>query len=242
MSPLIQVKDIAKTFEMRMKGVAALRGVSFSINSGEFVAITGPSGSGKSTLLSLLGCLENSTSGTYLYKGSHTEHLPANKKALLRNKEFGFVFQNFCLLERMDVAENCALPLLYAGIHPKEGKIQVREIIQKLSLSDVADHYPSQLSGGQQQRAAIARALSSAPSVIFADEPTGNLDTKTGLEVIEILQRLNQEDKVTIILVTHDPNIVRFAKRQIVLRDGKMVEDKPILEPADAAAELKQIR
>jgi len=222
MAALIEVENLVKVYEMDHTGVHALRGVSFLVNPGEFIAITGPSGSGKSTLLHILSCLDSPTSGVYRFGGHEVSRMSRGEQAKLRNQTFGFVFQNFNLLPRMNVIENVELPLIYAGVKGSERERQAREVVAKLGLSDFALHEPNQLSGGQQQRVAIARALVMHPAVIFADEPTGNLDTQTSLEVMSILESLNQKERLTIVLVTHEPDIVRFARRQLILRDGKI--------------------
>lgn len=241
MPPLIEVKDLVKIYEMNHVGVHALRNVSATVCEGEFLAVTGPSGSGKSTLLHILSCLDMPTSGQYFLRGKEVGQMSEKDRSGLRNHEFGFVFQNFNLLGRLNVIENIELPLIYAGWKRKERCHRADELAQKLGLAEFAAHTPNQLSGGQQQRVAIARALVAHPSIVFADEPTGNLDTKTGIEMMSVFQSLNREEGLTLILVTHEPDIVRFAKRVMALRDGQIVADHEIRNPVDAREELRKV-
>lgn len=241
MPPLIETHNLVKIYKMSKKvEVTALREISLTVNEGEFLAITGPSGSGKTTLLDILGCLDEPTSGTLRFQGKVIQEISRTEQTKLRNQAFGFVFQNFNLLDRTNIVDNVELPLFYAGLKLEERRKKSKELIEKLGLTEFASHHPNQLSGGQQQRVAIARALINRPSVIFADEPTGNLDTLTGLEVISIFQKLNKEKGLTIILVTHEPEIVRFANRIVTLRDGKIMEDSS-KESVNAAEELEKL-
>src|SRR3954469_21051165 len=208
MMPLIQLRDVAKVYHLGEVEVQALRGVSLDIEAGEFVALVGPSGSGKSTLMNTLGCLDRPTSGSYLLADQEIVSLSANERALVRNQRIGFVFQNFNLLVRTSAIENVELPLLYSrGISPRERRGRAVKLLQRVGLGDRMDHHPGQLSGGQQQRVAIARALVNEPAILMADEPTGNLDTKTSREVLALFRKLNEEEQITIVLVTHDPDV-----------------------------------
>ncbi len=211
----------------------ALRGVSLTIRKGEFVALIGPSGSGKSTLMNTLGCLDRPTSGSYLLAGQEIATLSNNERAGVRNQRIGFVFQNFNLLARTSALENVELPMLYAkGVSARQRHQRAKELLHKVGLGDRMDHHPGQLSGGQQQRVAIARALVNNPAILMCDEPTGNLDTRTSKEVIQLFRTLNQEVGITVILVTHDQDVARAAERIIVLRDGEIVKDTPDLAQA----------
>ncbi len=224
-APLIQLVDVTKTYVMGDVEVHALRGVSLSVGKGEFTAIMGASGSGKSTLMNLLGCLDRPTSGRYLLEGRDVSRLPADELAAIRNRTLGFVFQSFNLLSRTSALENVELPLVYAGISTAERHARAKESLGRVGLGDRADHHPSQLSGGQQQRVAIARALVNRPRVLLADEPTGNLDSRTSVEVMAILQELGRAG-ITVLLVTHEPDIAEFASRVIVMRDGRVRSDE----------------
>jgi ABC-type lipoprotein export system ATPase subunit len=205
--------------------VHALHSVTLKIELGEYVALIGPSGSGKSTLMNTLGCLDRPTHGSYLLAGQEVVKMTRDERALIRNRELGFVFQNFNLLNRTTALENVELPLLYCrGISSRERRERAKQMLDKVGLGSRLHHHPSQLSGGQQQRVAIARALVNDPSILMADEPTGNLDSRTSREVIDLFRRLNEEQNITVILVTHDQNVARNAKRTIVLRDGRVVE------------------
>jgi len=226
---LIELQDIHKTYHMGEIGVPVLRGISLRISRGEFVALMGTSGSGKTTLMNILGCLDRPTSGHYWLDGQDVAGMSADERALLRNRKIGFVFQNFNLLPRTNALENVMMPLSYAGEHEsnEDAHERAEELLRKIGLEEQLDHEPSQLSGGQQQRVAIARALINRPSLLFADEPTGNLDTRTSEEVLRAFQQLNEEEGVTIILVTHDQNVARSAKRIVRISDGAVEADKP---------------
>ena len=234
----IIMEDIRKTYDMGETKVFALRGVSLTIQEGEMVAIMGSSGSGKSTLLNLIGCLDRPTGGTYFLDGENVSDLDKDQLAHIRNKRIGFVFQGFNLLGRVSVMANMQLPLIYAGVGKKEMEERVKEALDWVGLSQYIDHYPNQMSGGQQQRVAIARALVNKPSLILADEPTGALDSRTSVEIISVLQRLNFEKNMTVIMVTHEKDISNYCRRLIVLKDGRVIEDTPVLNPGNAAADL----
>ena len=224
--PLIELTDITKTYSLGEMKVHALCGVSLDIEQGEYVALMGQSGSGKSTLMNILGCLDRPSTGSYLLDGKEVCTMSRDARAKLRNRRIGFVFQNFNLLARTSALENVELPLLYSsGISSRQRRRRAMEVLARVGLDDRMDHHPGQLSGGQQQRVAIARALVNRPSILMADEPTGNLDSKTSREVIRILHELNREENITIILVTHDQEIGENAKRALVLRDGLVVTD-----------------
>jgi putative ABC transport system ATP-binding protein len=238
--PLIEVREVKKDYLLGETRVHALRGVSVSIGQGEFVAIMGASGSGKSTFMNILGCLDRPTSGTYLLDGIDVAGLSKKQLAKIRNQKIGFVFQGFNLLARTTALENTELPMLYSRVPKAERERRAREALALVALGDREDHYPSQLSGGQQQRVAIARAFANRPSLLLADEPTGNLDSRTSVEVMEIMQKLNA-DGLTIVLVTHEPDIAHFAKREIVFRDGQIKRDERISRPQIASEVLKTL-
>jgi putative ABC transport system ATP-binding protein len=235
---VIQVQDLHKTYQLGETQVHALRGVGLEIRRGEFVAIMGASGSGKSTFMNILGCLDQPSSGRYLLEGTDVSGLEKTQLAGIRNRKIGFVFQGFNLLARTTALENTELPTLYARVDKAERHQRAIEALKMVGLGDRIDHFPSQLSGGQQQRVAIARALVNRPSILLADEPTGNLDSRTSVEVMEIFQSLNTKG-LTIILVTHEHDIAQFAKRSIVFRDGKIRRDEPIQNQASAVEVLK---
>jgi len=228
MKPVIEMNKIVRNFQMGDMVVRALRGVDITINKGEFVAIMGASGSGKSTLMNIIGCLDVATDGEYQLDGSNTNSLNKDQYADIRNQKIGFVFQGFNLLSRTTALENVELPLLYDRQERiKNPRKQARKALESVGLSDRMDHVPNQLSGGQQQRVAIARALVNDPAIILADEPTGNLDSKTSVDVMSVFQELNDQGK-TIILVTHEHDLAEYAKRTIVLRDGHVIQDEPM--------------
>lgn len=224
---LISLKDIKKSYQYGEAEVHALCGASFNINAGEFVAIMGPSGSGKSTLLQIMGFLDKQTSGEYLFENKTIDDYSDNELARIRNKKFGFIFQAFNLLPRTNVLENVKLPLLYSGVKESLWDEMAKNAVEKVELSHRIFHEPSQLSGGEQQRVAIARALTNNPQIIFADEPTGNLDSKSGKAIMELLQDLNEEEK-TVVLITHETYTAEHAKRIVRILDGKVESDMPV--------------
>src|SRR5512139_827575 len=226
MEHLIHVQDLVKVYSLGEVEVHALRGVSLSIQRGEFVAIMGPSGSGKSTFMNILGFLDQPTQGQYLLEGISGERLSRDELAEIRNRKIGFVFQGFNLLARTSALENVQLPMIYARTPTLKRKEMARKALSEVGLTGREHHHPSQLSGGEQQRVAIARALVNQPSIILADEPTGNLDSKTSIEIMGIFQRLNQDLGITIIMITHEPDIALYAKRNIHFRDGLVVDDR----------------
>jgi len=236
-APLIELEDVTRVYQMGDVAVHALRGVSLSVATGEFVAIMGASGSGKSTLMNLIGCLDRPTSGRYLLEGLDVSALSRAELAQTRNRTLGFVFQSFNLLARTSAHENVELPLLYAGLKAKERRARSIEALRSVGLGDRVDHLPSQLSGGQQQRVAIARALVNRPRVLLADEPTGALDSQTSLEVMALLQRLG-DSGITVVLVTHEHDIAAFARRVLVMRDGHLVSDTTQTPQRAALGEL----
>jgi len=225
MPPLIACDDIWKIYSIGDVEVEALRGLSLVINRGEFVAIMGSSGSGKSTLMNIIGCLDQPTSGHYRLNGVEVSQLRSDQLADIRNRQIGFVFQSFNLIPRTSALENAQLPLFYRGLSLKEQRGQAAAALGRVGLHGREHHYPTQLSGGQQQRVAIARALVTAPSILLADEPTGNLDTKSSQEIMGILEKLNREEGITIILVTHEPEIASYASREIMIKDGQVLDD-----------------
>jgi putative ABC transport system ATP-binding protein len=225
MQPVMQLQDAHKLYHTGAGEVAALRGVSLRIKPGEFVAITGASGSGKSTLMNVLGFLDRLTSGSYLFEGRDVSRLGRTALAHLRNRKLGFVFQGFNLLQRQSAVDNVELPLLYGSVPQRKRRLRALELLKLVGLENRADHKPNQLSGGQQQRVAIARALANHPQVLLADEPTGNLDSGTGAEILREFRRLNREHGQTILLVTHDPAVAATADRLITVRDGRIAGD-----------------
>ena len=222
---VIWTQDLHKIYKMGTNEVHALRGVSISIKNGEIIAIMGPSGSGKSTLMNIIGCLDQPTWGSYNLAGKDVSKMSDDELAVVRNRSVGFIFQNFNLLSRTSALDNVVLPLIYAGVSVRERRNKAKEVLNAVGLSDRIDHTPNELSGGQQQRVAIARALVNEPSIILADEPTGNLDSKSGEEVMEILKSLNEETGITVILVTHDPRVSKYAERTLHLFDGKVTQE-----------------
>jgi putative ABC transport system ATP-binding protein len=229
-APLISIRNLTKTYVLGEVKVEALRGVNVDVGAGEFVAATGPSGSGKSTFMHILGCLDRPTGGSYMLEGRDVSTLSRDELAAIRNKKIGFVFQGFNLLSRTSALDNVELPLLYDGGARRAAERHKRAIaaLAAVGLSDRAHHYPNQLSGGQQQRVAIARALINEPAILLADEPTGNLDTRTSVEVMGIFQKLNRERGITILLITHEPDIAEYSSRIIGFRDGRVLRDEPV--------------
>ncbi len=235
--PLVAVRDLTKVYRVGDHLIHALRGVSLDIAPGEFVAIMGPSGSGKSTFMNLLGCLDTPSAGTYRFDGQDVSRLDRDTLAAIRNQKIGFVFQTFNLLPRMTALENVELPLLYNGLPPRERRPRALARLREVGLEERAGHRPNQLSGGQQQRVAIARALVNEPRLILADEPTGNLDSRTSVEILALLQGLNRRG-ITIVLVTHEADVARFAGRVVSFRDGRVRADTPVAAPVEAEAVL----
>ena len=238
---VIELDHIHKTYSMGDVEVHALRGVSLTIRKGEFVAIMGTSGSGKSTTMNIIGCLDRPTRGTYTLDGQDVSQLDKDERADIRSQKIGFVFQGFNLLSRTSAIENVELPMLYAGLDSHERQKRAMEALAAVGLVGREQNHPNQLSGGQQQRVAIARALVNHPALILADEPTGNLDSRTSIEVMEIFQRLNREQGITLVLVTHEPDIAEYAQRVVVFKDGKIKKDYEIENQRDAAEELRNL-
>jgi putative ABC transport system ATP-binding protein len=234
--PVIVVHNLRKTYWLGQTPVHALRGVSLEVAPGEFVAVMGPSGSGKSTFMNLIGCLDRPSQGEYLLAGKLVSHMSNQELATVRNRLIGFVFQGFNLLSRASALHNVELPMVYGGLTKELRERRARQALQLVGLGTRMDHLPSQLSGGQQQRVAIARSLVNSPSLLLADEPTGNLDSRTSIEVMAILQALNQQG-LTIVLVTHEPDIAEYTTRRVTFRDGRLLRDEPVLNPRDAQAE-----
>ncbi len=228
---VIEAEELSRTYQLGKVEVPALQGVTFQVQRGELLSVMGPSGSGKSTLMNLLGCLDQPDSGTYRLDGEEVGQLNDDNLARIRNRSIGFIFQTFNLLARTTARANCELPLLYAGIPPRERKLRATKALEAVGLADRMDHHSNELSGGEQQRVAIARALVNDPAIILADEPTGNLDSKSGIEIMGILQSLNRDAGITVIIVTHDPFIARHTRRVIRLQDGRIVVDEPVHHP-----------
>jgi putative ABC transport system ATP-binding protein len=228
MPTVISVKKLVKTYVVGEVEVRALRGVDLEVQSGEFVAVTGPSGSGKSTFMHIIGCLDRPTSGQYFLDGQDVSRMSKDQLAAIRNRKIGFVFQGFNLLARTSALDNVELPLLYGGSAMKTAERHKRamEVLRAVGLENRADHHPNQLSGGQQQRVAIARSLINNPSILLADEPTGNLDTRTSIEVMDIFQRLNRERGITVMLITHEQDIAEYGTRTVAFRDGQVISDR----------------
>jgi putative ABC transport system ATP-binding protein len=238
---VIRLEGVHKTYAMGDVEVHALRGVSLTIREGEFVAIMGTSGSGKSTTMNIIGCLDSPTRGTYALGGRDVSALSKDERADIRLHQLGFVFQGFNLLSRTSALENVELPLLYSAVEAGERHRRALEALHSVGLGGREQNHPNQLSGGQQQRVAIARALVNNPALILADEPTGALDSRTSVEVMEIFQRLNRERRITLVLVTHEPDIAAYADRIVVFRDGRIQKDYPVAAPRDAAEELRNL-
>jgi putative ABC transport system ATP-binding protein len=237
---VISVKHLVKTYVVGEVEVRALRGVNLEVPRGEFLAVTGSSGSGKSTFMHIVGCLDRPTSGQYFLDGEDVSRMSKDQLAAVRNKRIGFVFQGFNLLSRTSALDNVELPLLYgnAGMKTADRHKRATEMLELVGLGNRADHHPNQLSGGQQQRVAIARALINNPSILLADEPTGNLDTRTSIEVMGIFQRLNQERGITVVLITHEMDIAEYGTRTVTFRDGQVVADKSVARRRQAQDEL----
>lgn len=237
---LFETIDLEKSYKMGNQVVHALRGISTNVQAGEFVSVMGPSGSGKSTFMNLLGCLDTPSNGSYLLEGVEVSSLLPQERAHIRNQRIGFVFQSFNLLPRTSALENVALPLRYGGIPRRKRLARAGEVLEKVGLGDRLDHYSTQLSGGQQQRVAIARALVGNPALILADEPTGALDTRTGIEIMSIFQELNRQG-MTIVIVTHEKEIANFTQRHLHFRDGLLINDEHATKVEDAKQQLSQL-
>ena len=240
-TPVIELQNITKVYQMGDVEVHALRGVSLEVAAGEMMTIMGPSGSGKSTLMNVIGCLDQPTSGTYLLEKENVSHLDDDRLAAIRNRQIGFVFQTFNLLARTTALENVLLPLVYAGVGRAERRERARRALETVGLADRMNHTPNELSGGQQQRVAIARALVNDPAIILADEPTGNLDSKSGEEVMAVLQWLNRYQGITVVLVTHDLNIARHASWIVHLYDGLITRTESVAEPSYVKGERSSL-
>jgi putative ABC transport system ATP-binding protein len=242
-SSVIATRNLVKTFVVGDHQVRALRGVDIDVPRGEFLAVTGPSGSGKSTFMHIVGCLDRPTSGQYFLDGQDVSTMSKNELAEVRNLRIGFVFQGFNLLSRTTALDNVELPMLYSGATKKtsERHQRAKEMLAAVGLGDRISHFPNQLSGGQQQRVAIARALINNPSILLADEPTGNLDTRTSIEVMGLFQRLNQERGITVVLITHEHDIAEYGTRIVSFRDGHIINDRKVLKRRTAAEELAQL-
>jgi len=243
MNPVIQLREVQKTYHTGEVDVRAVRGVSLTIQPAEFVAIMGASGSGKSTLMNIIGCLDRATAGHYELDGVDVSRLNRDQLAEIRNQKIGFIFQGFNLLARTAAVENVELPMLYRqqNISSRERRNHALKSLETVGLADRAGHFPSQLSGGQQQRVAVARALVNQPALLLADEPTGNLDTQTSIEIMGVFQKLNEQG-ITIMMVTHELDIARYTKRTVVLRDGLIVSDTPVMSRLNAEVELSRLK
>jgi len=241
MASVIEIKDLVKDYKVGEMAVHVLKGISFEIERGDFVSIMGPSGSGKSTLMNILGCLDKPTSGTYTLDGISVGNLNRDQLAEIRNNKIGFVFQQFNLLARTSAAENVELPMMYTDAPARERHERAMKALLAVGLAGREEHQPSQLSGGQQQRVAIARSLVNDPSIILADEPTGALDSRIGIEIMAIFQRLNREKGITMIVVTHDPDIAAYSNRSIHFKDGKLQFDEKLAQPREARKDLEKL-
>ncbi len=241
MASVIEIRDLVKDYMLGEVPVHVLKGISFEIERGDFVSIMGPSGSGKSTLMNILGCLDKPTSGAYALDGISVSNLNRDQLAEIRNRKIGFVFQQFNLLARTSAAENVELPLMYTDTAARERQERARKALLAVGLGGLENHQPSQLSGGQQQRVAIARALVNNPSIILADEPTGALDSRIGIEIMAIFQRLNRDQGITTIVVTHDSDIAAYSNRSIHFKDGRLQRDEKRAQPRDARKNLEEI-
>ena len=239
MESVIAIEDLTRMYRLGQIEVSALQGVSFAVQRGEMLAVMGPSGSGKSTLMNILGCLDRPTSGRYRLDGEEVGRLNDDQLAAIRNRKIGFVFQTFNLLSRTTALDNCELPLIYTGLGMRERRKRARAALEAVGLGDRLSHRPNELSGGQQQRVAIARALINQPAIILADEPTGNLDSKSGIEIMRILQQLNADKGITVLLVTHDPFLARHTRRIVRLQDGLIVGDEHVLKPLVAGEAVR---
>ncbi len=237
----IMMEDIEKVYQMGVTKVHALNGISLDIQNGEMVAVMGASGSGKSTLLNIMGCLERPTGGIYYLDGENVSQLNKDQLAAIRSNRIGFVFQGFNLLGNVSVLDNIQLPMIYAGVTKKDMVNRAKEALDWVKLSKYINHYPGQISGGQQQRVAIARALVNNPTLILADEPTGALDSKTSIEIVSVIQRLNLEKGITVVMVTHEKDIAHYCRRLINIKDGKIVDDTLLLNQRNAAEDLANL-
>jgi putative ABC transport system ATP-binding protein len=239
---VVRLDQVIKIYTMGESDIYALNNVSLSISPGDMVAILGTSGSGKSTLLNIMGCLDKPTKGAYYLDGQDVSVMDKNRLAAIRNKKLGFIFQGFNLLGRVNALDNIQLPLVYAGMAKKEMEERAREVLSWVGLSRYAQHYPNQMSGGQQQRVAIARALVNSPSLILADEPTGALDSRTSLEIISIIQKMNIDRGITVVMVTHERDLALYCRRSIRIKDGQIIEDSQVSDRRNASEDLAALR